>query len=197
MMKQFVRIEVVLAMFGVLVLEGCTASLEKESSESIVLGDPHAVADVCQRLFSKPLKANDMCVAEVSVEKGCDGGSQGMSIFVAVPIAKSCDLLVEHRDFFPRSLYGGDPHFALALSQAAFLLRKEAANSSKGLLSLGSDIARELCARQMGALSGILLSQESGYEYDFSFLLPDSKSVVILTMSANGRKFRWAKIISN
>jgi hypothetical protein len=151
----------------------------------------------CTPIFSPPKLVNKMCVSDVTTNAPCEKNPQPAVTFVAFPIGAGCDSLRAQRDFFPKSAYGGDPDFLPILKHVAAIVRREAAKGSVEFLKLGKTVSTELSIRQMASLSSMRLSSVVGFEYEFSFVLPESRSAVLLTVSANGRIFRWARMVDN
>jgi hypothetical protein len=174
----------------------CTTR-ERDTPQAInqnILEEP-VLIESCGLVFSKPLLIEKLCVSEVAVDAACAGSVKAVGSYVAFPNGSDCSTLLEQRDFFPRAVYGGDPDFVAALKSVARLLRKEAKRSSPGFLRLGKRATAELAMRQIATLSSMRLSPIDGFEYEFRFVLPDSRSLISLTMSADGRKFRWVRMV--
>jgi hypothetical protein len=170
--------------------EGCTTN----NSHGADIG-PNVAQELsaCGMSFSTPQLVGKICVSTVLSSGACVEQTTGK--FVAIPIRAGCANLQLDRDFFPASIYGDDPEFADALSRVAKLVRKEARASSKQFLRLGNLAVSELKERQVSSLISMRLSPIEEFEYEFRFFLPKSRSLISLSISANGRKARWARVV--
>jgi hypothetical protein len=141
-------------------------------------------------------------VAKVSSTTTCPDGRRDLSsvedTYIAIPFSSNCASLRVGRDFFPRSVIGGDSYFHDVVRQVATELRIQANAPVAEIGYLGENAAREIIQRQMSAMVDLQLEPAGNGDverYIATFYLPDSGDTVAVSFDIDGGDSEWALVL--